>query len=146
MPSAKPRKPRPGSIALAGLPALERAAVELSRAQFGRCADALHAICQGGSNVSVVALEQVIALAARTPRDDPPPVDCSHEYVCDWCGATHEPDDSPVAWPDVMPVRGFCDQTCWEAHEEHEEATHQAAVDRAREPDRWRPLRRAGDF
>jgi hypothetical protein len=114
--ATKTKKPRPGVIALAGLPTMQAAARDLSRVQFDRLAGALDAICRAGSNVPVVVLERCIALAAQTPREEPPPVLETTDRVCDWCGTIF----SGRAWGNRYGV--FCSQEDAEAAREHAEA------------------------
>jgi hypothetical protein len=114
---AKARGPKPGGIALAGVPALNAADAVLSRAQCNRLLDALRSTLDRGESVGVAALDAFIALAAKTPRDDhegaPPPVDCSDLTICDWCGQTC----SGRAWGDAAGV--FCSEGDAEAALEH---------------------------
>jgi hypothetical protein len=61
--------------------------------------------------------------------------------VCEWCGAIF----TGRAWGNAYGVFGT--EVCAELarRDAEAQAAHQAAVDRAREPDRWRPLREEED-
>jgi hypothetical protein len=139
MTARTPKRPRPGTIAVAGLHILEGAARELTGAQLARLRGTIDAICESGANVSAPALAGLVALAKETPREAPPVIGEAPDLrVCDWCGQSF----SGRAWGNASGV--FCSEedAAAASRAAAAQARHQAARDRDREPRRWSTHRR----